>query len=69
MATQMVALGPEFDFLSDDTEESLLGSTMHQDAIVVAQDSLRRNSRRKGLSWYVGNQLTMVKRTRLARGA
>lgn len=60
MVTYQIALGPEFDFLPDDTEESLLGSTIHQDAIVVAQDSLRRNSRRKGLPWYVGNQLTMI---------
>lgn len=60
MVTHQIALGPEFDFLADDTEESLLGSTIHQDAIVAAQDSLRRHSRRQGLSWYVGNQLTMI---------
>ena len=60
MVTQMVALGPEFDLLPDDTEESLLGAPIHKYGIVAIFTSLRRHARRLGLPWFIGNQTTLV---------
>ena len=41
MVTYPIILGPEFDVIPDDTEESLMGSSLHQGAIVAAFDGLR----------------------------
>jgi Uma2 family endonuclease len=60
MVTRTVVLGPAFDHLEDDTEETLVGSTHHQDAIVDAYISLKRHRRRRGLPWFVGNQTKLV---------
>lgn len=60
MVTYRIALGPEFDMAPDDTEETLVGSTAHQDAIVAATTGLRLCARRHNLPWHVGNQLTVV---------
>lgn len=60
MVTHLIALGREFDFLPDDTEESLLGAPIHQFAIVILFTCLTRYARRLGLPWFVGNQTTLV---------
>jgi Uma2 family endonuclease len=60
MVTRSIALGPEFDLLPDDTEESLLGAPIHQYVIVAIFTSLRRYARRLGLPWFIGNQTTLV---------
>ena len=65
MVTDQIALGRAFDHLPDDTEESLLGTPLHQLVIVTLFDSLSRHRRRNGLPWFVGNQLRM----RIPRGA
>jgi Uma2 family endonuclease len=58
--TKGVALGPEFDFLADDTEEALLGSMLHQRVIVSEVNSLTRHSKRENLGWRIGNQLRLI---------
>jgi Uma2 family endonuclease len=60
MVTYRIALGPEFDTAPDDTEETLAGSSAHQDAIVAATTGLRLCARRRNLPWHVGNQLTVI---------
>ena len=60
MVTRTIALGPAFDNLADDTEETLVGSSFHQDAIVDAYISLKRHRRRRNLPWFIGNQTKLV---------
>lgn len=60
MAVEFVVLGPEFDWLPDDTEESVLGTSAHQDAITAAYTSLMLCGPRRGLPWFVGNQIKIV---------
>ena len=55
-----VALGPEFDGLQDDTEETLVGSSLHQEAITALYTSLTLCGPRRGLPWFVGNQIKVV---------
>ncbi len=47
-------------YLRDDTEEDLVGSDLHQDAIHTAHQSLRHVARRRGLPWHVSNQLMIL---------
>ncbi len=54
------ALGLQFAVLADDTEESILGSSLHQGAITVLHDSLDACGRGRGLPWFVGNQIRML---------
>jgi Uma2 family endonuclease len=60
MVTQAVALGPEFDHLPDDTEETLVGATSHQGSINLLYDSLILCGPDRGLPWLVGNQLMLL---------
>lgn len=60
MTVQAVALGPEFDTLRDDTEETLVGSSLHQGAIAALYTSLTLCGPSRGLPWFVGNQLKIV---------
>ncbi|MDP9371566.1 MAG: Uma2 family endonuclease, partial [Chloroflexota bacterium] len=60
MTAQAVALGPEFDILRDDNEETLVGSSLHQGAITALFTSLTLCGPRRGLPWFVGNQLRIV---------
>jgi Uma2 family endonuclease len=53
-------LGPEFDMLPNDTEETLVGSSLHQAAIVALYTSLQQCGPRRGLPWFVGNQIKVV---------
>lgn len=53
-------LGPEFDHFIDDTEETLVGSSTHQGAIVALFQGLGDCAARRDLPWFVGNQLTLV---------
>jgi Uma2 family endonuclease len=46
--------------LHDDTEEDLVGSDVHQDAIVTSNQGLRRVARRGRLPWHVSNQLMVL---------
>jgi Uma2 family endonuclease len=60
MVTRTIALGPELDWLPDDTEESLLGTSIHQAVIVILDTCLNYFRRRAGLPWFVGNQLKLI---------
>ncbi|MDP9373430.1 MAG: Uma2 family endonuclease [Chloroflexota bacterium] len=60
MITRAIALGPEFDTLPDDTEETLVGTSLHQGAITALYTSLALCGPRRGLPWFVGNQLKIV---------
>ena len=60
MVMHPIVLGPEFDVIPDDTEETLVGSHAHQGAIVTAVDGLQICARRRDLPWFVGNQLTLL---------
>jgi len=55
-----IALGLQFAALADDTEDSILGSSLHQGAITVLHDSLDACGRGRGLPWFVGNQIRML---------
>jgi Uma2 family endonuclease len=58
--TRTFALGPEFDTLPNDTEETLVGSSLHQAAIVALYTSLQQCGPRRGLPWFVGNQIKLI---------
>jgi hypothetical protein len=60
MVTYRIALGPELDWLPDDTEESLLGNTVHQSAIVILHTGLDLHKSRLGLPWLVTNKLPLI---------
>ena len=60
MVTRAIVLGPEFDHLADDTEETLVGSSYHQDAIIGIYRSLLRYRRQHDLPWFVGNHLKLL---------
>lgn len=60
MIVQTVALGPEFDTLRDDSEETRVGTSLHQGAITTLYNSLYLCGPRHGLPWFVGNQLRIV---------
>ena len=60
MVTRAIVLGPEFDTFQDDTEELLVGSSLHQSAIDGIFDSLRNIRDRRRLPWFVGNQLKLL---------
>lgn len=60
MVTYPIVLGPEFDVIPDDTEESLVGSHAHQGAIVTAVDGLQICARRRDLPWFTGNQIFLL---------
>ena len=57
MVTHAIVLGPEFDTIPDDTEDSLMGSAGHQDTIHVIYDGVRLCAVRRDEPWFVGNQL------------
>lgn len=65
MVARVRSLGPELDWLPDDTEEALLGTSTHQAVIVVLNICLALYARAAGLPWFVGNQLQL----RIPRGA
>jgi hypothetical protein len=46
--------------LPDDTEETLAGTSSHQASMVALYTSLTLCARRRGLPWFVGNQIKMV---------
>ncbi len=50
----------EPEWLPDDTEEDLVGSSLHQLAITTLYDSLRLVGPERDLPWCVGDQLTLV---------
>jgi len=60
MVTRTIALGPEFDLFRDDDEETLVGSSSHQGAIVALYEGLGNCGRKRGLPWFIGNQLTVL---------
>lgn len=60
MVSARFALSPDLDWLPDDTEESLLGTTVHQGVIVIIDTGLNLYKRRAGLSWLIGNQLMLI---------
>jgi Uma2 family endonuclease len=60
MTIQVSLLGPEFDIFEDDTEETLVGSSIHQGAITTACQGIEACASEDDLPWFVGNQLTIV---------
>ena len=60
MVTRTIVLTTAFDHLADDTEETLVGSSFHQDAIVDTYVSLKRYRRQRNLPWFIGNQTKLV---------
>lgn len=62
MVTYPIVLGPEFDAIPDDTEETLVGAHVHQGAIGTAVDGLRISAKRRDLPWFIGNQITLLVR-------
>lgn len=46
--------------LRDDTEEDLVGSDLHQDAITEAHAGIAAYAREQGLSWYVSKQVMVI---------
>ncbi len=74
MVTDSRILGPQFDIVEDDSEETLVGSSLHQGAIVALTEGIDDCqgaivaltegiddcAARRGLPWFVGNQLTLV---------
>jgi Uma2 family endonuclease len=60
MVARTRVLDAAFDFMPDDTEETLVGASPHQDSIYILYDGLLICGPDRGLPWFVGNQLTMV---------
>lgn len=60
MVMHPIVLGPEFDNVPDDTEETLAGSHLHQGAIVTAVDGLQICATRRDLPWFVGNRIVLL---------
>lgn len=60
MLAKSFALDSRFDHLPDDTEETLVGSSLHQGAITVLTSGLTLCGPRRGHPWFVGNQLKMI---------
>lgn len=69
MAVQVNFLGPEFDVFEDDTEETLVGSSTHQGAIVATVQGIDDCAIERDLPWFVGNQITLVMPRRSDRPA
>ena len=60
MVTHLIALDATFDHLPDDTEETLVGSSLHQGAIVALATGLTLCGPRRGLPWFIGNQIKLI---------
>ena len=60
MVTYQLALGPELDWLVDDTEEALSGSSAHQYTIVNLYNDFVSYRDEAELPWFIGNQLKLV---------
>lgn len=60
MVTYQLALGPELDWLVDDTEEALLGTSAHQYTIVNLHNDLITFRDEAELPWFIGNQLKLI---------
>ena len=60
MVARTLVLDARFDPVPDDTEETLVGASPHQDAIYILYDGLLACGPDSGLPWFVGNQLTMI---------
>ena len=60
MVTYQLFLGPELDWLLDDTEEALLGTSVHQYTITNLYGDLTSYRDDAGLPWFIGNQLKLI---------
>lgn len=60
MIMHLIALDATFDHLPDDTEETLLGSSLHQGAIVALATGLNLCGPHQGLPWFIGNQIKII---------
>ena len=60
MVTPASLLGPEFDTVPDDTEESLIGSAGHQEAIHTLYSGLRLCAVRRKVPWFIGTKLFLL---------
>jgi len=50
----------DLDTARDDTEEDLVGSDLHQDAITEAHAGIAAYAREQGLPWYVSKQVMII---------
>jgi len=50
----------DLDTARDDTEEDLVGSDLHQDAITEAHAGIAAYARERGLPWYVSKQVMVI---------
>ena len=60
MVARALGLGPELDWLPDDTEEAILGTSTHQTVIVGLDHFLTYVRHLFGLSCFIGNQLRLI---------
>ena len=60
MVAYQLALGPELDWLLDDTEEALLGTSAHQYTIVNLYNDFVSYRDEAELPWFIGNQLKLI---------
>jgi Uma2 family endonuclease len=60
MVARALGLGSELDWLPDDTEEDILGTSVHQTVIVGLDHFLAYVRHFFGLSWFIGNQLKLI---------
>jgi Uma2 family endonuclease len=59
MIAHTIALGPELDWLPDDTWESLVGTIRHQQIVVSTVNSVSRFNQQRNMGWVIGNQLML----------
>ncbi len=59
-AADVPTLSDKYATLADDSEETLVGSSLHQDAITALYTSLSLCGPYRGLPWFVDNQLQLV---------
>lgn len=60
MVARTIALGADLDWLPDDTEESLVGTILHQRVIVSTVNSVSRFNQQRNMGWVIGNQLMLL---------
>ena len=60
MVARALGLGSELDWLPDDTEEDILGTSIHQAVIVGLDNFLAYLRQFFGLPWFIGNQLKLI---------
>jgi Uma2 family endonuclease len=60
MVARALDLGPELDWLPDDTEEAIRGTSTHRTVIVGLHNFLAYVRHMAGLPWFIGNQMPLL---------